>query len=1037
MSVAFNISFPKLEIEKDSRNIKVSFLTPKKMNAVPATSVIDYWTITDHRGCVVRDEPVGENSYILADKYGKGIVLTMKGAGFQLAYDALNVCIHFITQDGKSISFHYKYSKFTKNLAFAKIIEQDSTDDEKDLMLEILKKAVEPKPSPSVDPMPGGTPAGGSGFADEIKTFIQAAEHEIRFLRGNGGRKYKVTNGQFVTQTHGYYAYSFDLDAELFLADDAPVTVTVGLDSIPGTVMLCENFQIIVALERIPYMDKSLKIPKATISAEPWKLLVKLNERLARINATNKIAFSLIEEGPKLAISAPMSTIIKGQGAAYNHAISSPITVIWGPPGTGKTYTMARIAYEFLRQGKRVLIVAHSNVSVDNVAKQIYNQIKDSPLAPLLDASKILRYGYVRDDELKKNDIVASYEVSLKNSSDKEAYEKIKKEYQELKATSEASNDADIQKRILEINQKLKVFRARHKETEKRLVANAQLIATTVSKIYADTLFEDRSYDVVMFDEISMAYVSQIVAASSFATEHLICVGDFRQLSPIVQEKNAKAVLGKDLFEYLNICDGYNAIKTHPWLVMLDEQRRMHPAISAFPSRYVYSGLLKDHESVSEKRKSIAEADPFNLPMCLIDLYGTCCFGSKNEDNSRYNILSAVFAFATALMAEKSQVDFTDVSDEEKVGIITPYAAQTRLIKAMILDYRRSNRSENKTNISCATVHQFQGSERNVVVFDAVESCPSTRAGWLMSKNEGGAVTRLINVALTRSRGKFVAIANKTFWLNKFESNNMFYSLVKYMSSSSHILDYHAEGLKKYISSIYFGSSIKVFTSTISSNVDVLDDIRNAKSNIMLMIPQGRINPEYAETILSEIYAKSRQGVAVAIVHDRMSSIPDIYQDISVSSDKVTMPLLFVDNTVWYGLPIYSHACSDSKISYPIYVDIIVRFKGNFTVEMIRSLVEHGAVKPPAMNGFALYVRNNCTCSACGEPLTLFKANRHFMRCKKCGKSHAISTTIVNFYLDSTGGKCPLCRCDQMALNGHYGIYVRCSNNHTFKLDEI
>ena len=91
MSVAFNISFPKLEIERDSRNIKVSFLTPKKMNATPATSVIDYWTITDHSGCVVRDESVGENSYILADKYGKGIVLTMKGAGFRLAYDALNV----------------------------------------------------------------------------------------------------------------------------------------------------------------------------------------------------------------------------------------------------------------------------------------------------------------------------------------------------------------------------------------------------------------------------------------------------------------------------------------------------------------------------------------------------------------------------------------------------------------------------------------------------------------------------------------------------------------------------------------------------------------------------------------------------------------------------------------------------------------------------------------------------------------------------------------------------------------------------------
>ena len=273
-----------------------------------------------------------------------------------------------------------------------------------------------------------------------------------------------------------------------------------------------------------------------------------------------------------------------------------------------------------------------------------------------------------------------------------------------------------------------------------------------------------------------MAYVPQIVAAASFATEHLICVGDFRQLSPIVQEKNAKAVLGKDLFEFLNISKGVRDINPHPWLILLDEQRRMHPAISAFPSKFIYNGLLKDHPSVITKRNKIAATAPFNQPMCLIDLYGTCCFGSKNEDNSRFNILSAVFSFATALKAEKSQVVISDCSDEEKVGIITPYAAQTRLIKAMIQDHRQSKKT---TNVSCATVHQFQGSERNVVIFDAVESCPSTRAGWLMAKNEGGSVTRLINVALTRSRGKFIVIANKAFWLNKFESNNMFYSLIK------------------------------------------------------------------------------------------------------------------------------------------------------------------------------------------------------------------------------------------------------------------
>ena len=44
---------------------------------------------------------------------------------------------------------------------------------------------------------------------------------------------------------------------------------------------------------------------------------------------------------------------------------------VWGPPGTGKTYTMSQIAKTYVKQGKTVLIVSHSNVSVDGVVKKI------------------------------------------------------------------------------------------------------------------------------------------------------------------------------------------------------------------------------------------------------------------------------------------------------------------------------------------------------------------------------------------------------------------------------------------------------------------------------------------------------------------------------------------------------------------------------------------------------------------------------------------------------------------------------------------
>ena len=158
-----------------------------------------------------------------------------------------------------------------------------------------------------------------------------------------------------------------------------------------------------------------------------------------------------------------------------------------------------------------------------------------------------------------------------------------------------------------------------------------------------------------MFDEVSMAYVPQLLCAAAFAKEKFICVGDFRQLAPIVQSEKAKNVLQSDIFSFLNICK-YSEIHNHPWLVMLNEQRRMHPNISKFSNQQIYKGLLKDHSSVLSRWDSVTAREPLSdKAMNLIDLAGTFCAASKNADNSRFNILSAVLSFAVALKSEKSQ----------------------------------------------------------------------------------------------------------------------------------------------------------------------------------------------------------------------------------------------------------------------------------------------------------------------------------------------------------------------------------------------
>ena len=93
--------------------------------------------------------------------------------------------------------------------------------------------------------------------------------------------------------------------------------------------------------------------------------------------------------------------------------------------------------------------------------------------------------------------------------------------------------------------------------------------------------------------------------------------------------------------------------------------------------------ILFDEGVTDTRRNEIISKKPFcNEPIELIDLFGSYCAADKNSDNSRFNILSAIVSFATAINAERED-------EQIEVGIITPYAAQTRLVRALILDYRK------------------------------------------------------------------------------------------------------------------------------------------------------------------------------------------------------------------------------------------------------------------------------------------------------------------------------------------------------------
>ncbi len=877
----------------------------------------------------------------------------------------------------------------------------------------------------------------------EIEKYKNAILREKFFLQNEGGRKHKVSNGVFISQKNGLYTYSFELESELYLPDDSPITLTVGANTAKGSVLLCEGFLIIVIVDK----DFGGRVLQASIGVEPWKLLEALAKKLDELNDNNKLAVKILKEGPGLALNQPATTIPKGQEEAINAFLSNDITVIWGPPGTGKTYTMAQIGMQALKEGKSVLVVSHSNVSVDGVVKQTVSVMKNAGMEKYLVDGKVLRYGYVRDPELAMDSYAVAYNYALNHRPDlQKRILSLNKEKEHLKKSGKYQTQEGDR-----IEKELKKLRGEIRVEERKYVEKARFVATTISKATIDSLFDEKPFDVVMFDEISMAYVPQIICAAMYANEKMVLVGDFRQLAPIVQS-DAKDILGNDIFAYLGISNGAD-ICSHKWLVMLNEQRRMHKDISAFPNKEVYSNLLVDHPSV-KYRDEIASKDP--LPghaMNLINMSGTFCAAMKNSDNSRFNILSAIISFTTALQAEEK--------GEKQVAIITPYAAQTRLINAMIHDHR-----ENKpTNIVCSTVHQFQGSERNIVIFDAVESYPGSRVGYLMGKVMDS-VLRLINVAVTRARGKLIVVANSKFWQKKFDnSKHILWKLIKHITTDGNMVAIKDGVLEKYVKELPETKAIAYFAELNEAISQFEEDCYRAKEKIVISLPDGELDHDTQDVVLKIIMKCFSKGIRILCKTNDYEELPDGWKDIAWASENAIFPLIIIDDKVaWYGLPKSNGKFKDGTMIFPTVYQMYYRICGEHTIEQIKAFSDFEykmvdeQIKPlnekighqifestkdtgKGVTGFEKYINETEKCYKCKSPMSLTRNAKGvtYIKCSssKCKEHRLYSVDIVNTYIISNNVLCPIHKCHLFARLGKFGIYVRCEMGHFLKPDEI
>ncbi len=411
---------------------------------------------------------------------------------------------------------------------------------------------------------------------------------------------------------------------------------------------------------------------------------------------------------------------------------ANELSIVHGPPGTGKTTTLVQAIKTLLTQNnQQILVVAPSNTAVDLLSEKLSEE-----------GLNVLRVGNPAR--------VSEQLISLTLDSKMNEHPSTKEIKRLKKQASEFKNMAHKYKRNFgkaEREQRKALFDEAYrimKDVDKLekyivddLITKAQIIAATPVGANHYTV-RDVKYTTVVIDEAGQA-LEPACWIPILKGKKVILAGDHCQLSPTIKSDEAAR-------QGLNITLLEKCIQLHPEaVVLLEEQYRMNETIMGYSSQVFYESKLIAHESVAQHLLFDIDA-----PLAFVDTAG-CGYEEKVEGTSISNPEEAVLLFKhlTQFVAELGS--HYSVEHFPTVAVISPYREQIYVLKEQLLHVPELQQYGNK--ISVNTIDSFQGQERDIVYISMVRSNDKGVIGFLSD-------IRRMNVAMTRARKKLVIVGD-------------------------------------------------------------------------------------------------------------------------------------------------------------------------------------------------------------------------------------------------------------------------------------
>lgn len=525
---------------------------------------------------------------------------------------------------------------------------------------------------------------------------------------------------------------------------------------------------------------------------------------------------------------------------AIHNAINYPIAYIQGPPGTGKTSTILNTIITAFFNNKTVLFSSYNNHPIDGVIEKLtslkYREYYTIPFPVLRIPSNdkipetinyiksllnTVQNLTVHEEVLNQNkqlqiektkklsQLLQNHEEQIDLKERKEVIEAMlsKNENMHLRLNLEGQQENAIEKRLKDIGtitdeealslltfdyymlmqfinftsvkyiQKLfdpeykdfiAILKNPDEEEQKTQFNKFFSVSDNVRRmqkvfpIFCSTCISSQKIGEpqIYFDMTIMDEASQCNTAVSLVPiirgKSMMLVGDPQQLNPVItldpsinNELKAKYDIN-DSYDYINnsIYKTFLANDSISQEILLHNHYRCAKKIIDFNNKKYYNNQL-NIKSKNELAKPLVFCD-------VVNNYST-------EKNTAPNEVEEI-------------INYVKDNPGKKIGIITPFKNQKDLIEYTLKERKIDG------EISCGTVHAFQGDEKDEILFSLAltENTQQKTYDWVKNNSE------LINVAVSRAKDKLVIISSAKDMkrLHKKDETDDLYDLYNYVKTN-------------------------------------------------------------------------------------------------------------------------------------------------------------------------------------------------------------------------------------------------------------